>query len=102
MSTTTGENLVSISQITFEYFKINQNLSSTVDNQSYILDIQRYKMYNWLSTVNNKFWLILNFSKVVRDIDTKFIPVVNPYRNPLCTKFEGSRYLEFGFPAKNV
>ena len=65
MSTKTGENLVLISQTTFEYFKINQNSSFTVDNQSYILDIQRYKMYDWLSRGNDKFWLILNYSKVV-------------------------------------
>ena len=33
-------------------------------------------MYDWLSTVNDKFCLILNYSKVVWDIDTKFSPVV--------------------------
>ena len=44
----------------------------------------------------------LNISKVVWDIITKFSPVVSLYRYPLCTKYEGSRCLEFGFPAKNV
>ena len=39
---------------------------------------------------------------MVRDIDTKFLPVVIPYRSPLCTQFEGSGYLRFGFFAKNV
>ena len=32
-----------------------------------------------------------NFSKVSEDINTKFFPVVNLYKNPLCTKIEVSR-----------
>ena len=43
----------------------------------------------------------LNISELVRDINTKFSPVVNLYRNPLCTKFEGSRCFRFEFPAKS-
>ena len=35
-----------------------------------------------------------NFSKVVWDINTKFSPVVNLNRYPLCTKYEGSRCLQ--------
>ena len=46
-------------------------------------------MYDWLSTVNDKFWLILNYSKVVWDIDTKFSPVVVLISFQLFTKFEG-------------
>ena len=45
---------------------------------------------------------ILNFSKVVRDIKTKFLPVVNLYENPLFAKNQGHGCLKFGFPAKNV
>ena len=44
----------------------------------------------------------LNFSKVVWNINTKFSSVVNFNRNLLCTTYEGSRFLRFGFPAKNV
>ena len=53
---------------------------------------------------NNEFLIDLDidFSKVVRDINTKFSPVVNLNRYPLCTKFEGIWCLGFGFPAKNV
>ena len=45
---------------------------------------------------------ILDFSKVVGDINTKFLPVVNLYENPLCAKNQGHRCSKFGFPAKNV
>ena len=102
LGTLTGENLVLISQITFEIFKINQNSSFTVDNQSYILGNQRYKMYDWLSTVIDDFWLILNFSKVVWDINTKFLPVNVPKSIQLCTKFEVLSYTQNGFPAETI
>ena len=100
ISTTTGENLVSISQTTFEWFKINQNLSFTVDNQSYILDIQRCKMYDWLSRGANKFCLILNYLKVVWGIDTKFSPVVVLMSFQLSTKFGVLAWLKMDFPPK--
>ena len=51
-------------------------------------------MYDWLSTVNDKFWLILNYSKVVWDIDTKFSPVVVLISFQLSTKFEGHNSLK--------
>ena len=94
MSTTIDENLVLISQTTFEKFEINQNFSYPLYLQWYILDLQRYKMYDWLSTVNDKFWLILNYSKVVWDIDTKFSPVVVLMSFQLSTKFEGHNSLK--------
>ena len=52
---------------------------------------------------NNEFLIDLDidFSKVVRDINTKFSPV-ELYRRPLCRKFEGSRCPGFGCPDKNV
>ena len=46
--------------------------------------------------------LILNFSEMVWNINTKFSPVVKLYGNLLCTKYEGSRCTKFGFPAKTV
>ena len=51
-------------------------------------------MYDWLSTVNDKFWLILNYSKVVWDIDTKFSPVVVLMSFQHSTKFEGHNSLK--------
>ena len=45
-------------------------------------------MYHWLSRGRYKFWLILNYSKVVWDIDTKFSPVVVLISFQLSTKFE--------------
>ena len=57
-------------------------------------------MYDWLSTVNDEFLLILNYSKVVWDINTKFSLVVNLKKNLLCTKNEGFRCIIFGFPTK--
>ena len=68
--------------------------SLLLDNQSYILDLQRYKMYDWLSTVNYKFWLILNYSKMVWDIDTKFSSVVVLISFQLSTKFEEHNLLK--------
>ena len=46
-------------------------------------------MYDWLSTVNDEFWLIFNYSKVVWDIDTKLSPDVVLISFQLFTKFEG-------------
>ena len=43
--------------------------------------------YPWLSTVSDKFWVILNYSKVVWDINTKFLPVLVLIRIQLFTKF---------------
>ena len=51
-------------------------------------------MYNWLSRGSDKFWLILNYSKVVWDIDTKFSPVVVLMSFQLSTKFEGHNSLK--------
>ena len=51
-------------------------------------------MYDWLSTVNDKFWLILNYSKVIWDIDTKFSPIVVLMGFQLSTKFEGHNSLK--------
>ena len=102
MSTTTGKNLVSISQTTFEKFKINRKSSITVDNQSYILYLWLPKMYDWLSTVNDEFWLILNYSKVVWDIDTKFLPVVVLMRIQFSTKFGTSSCTQNWFLAKTI
>ena len=39
--------------------------------------------------------LILNFSEMAWDINTKFLPIVKLYGNPLCMKYEGS-YNDFG------
>ena len=47
-------------------------------------------------------WSDQDYSKVVRDINTKISPVVNLYENPLCTKNQGHSCPKFGFPAKNV
>ena len=58
------------------------------------LTVQRYKMTNWLSRGRDKFWLILNYSKVVWDIDTKFSPVVVLMSFQLSTKFEGHNSLK--------
>ena len=65
-----------------------------VDNQSVILYLWLSKVTNWLSTVNKEFWLILNYSKVVWDIDTKFSPVVVLMSFQLSTKFEGHNSLK--------
>ena len=59
-------------------------------------------MYDWLSTVNDKFWLILNYSKVVWDIDTKFLPVVVLISFQLSINFGASSYTQNGFPAKTI
>ena len=55
--------------------------------------------WGWIEKTKSS---ILNFSKVVRDINTKFLPVVNLCKNPLCAKNQGHRCSKFGFPAKNV
>ena len=59
-------------------------------------------MTNWLSTVNDKFWLILNYSKVIWDIDTKFLPVVVLMSFQLSIEFGASSYTQNGFPAKSI
>ena len=81
---------------------IGQNSIFTVDNQLYILDIQRYKMYDWLSTESDKFWLILNYSQVLWDIDTKFLSVVVLITIQLSIKFGASSYTQDGFSAKTI
>ena len=73
-----------------------------VDNQSVILYLWLSKVTNWLSTVNKEFWLILNYSKVVWDIDTKFSPVVVLISFQLSTKFGAFSYPHNGFPAKTI
>ena len=59
-------------------------------------------MYDWLTGGNNKFWLILNFSKVVWDIDTKFLPVVVLMSFQLPAKFGDSRCTQNWFPPKTI
>ena len=39
---------------------------------------------------------------MVRDINTKFLPVVNLYKNPLCTKFEVSRCQKIWISHQNL
>ena len=73
-----------------------------MDNQPYIFDIQRYKMCDWLSRENDIFWLILNYLKVVWDIDTKFSPVVVLISFQLFAKFGVSSYTQNGFPTKTI
>ena len=68
----------------------------------YILGNQRYKMYHWLSKGYDEFWLILNYSKVVGDINTKFSPLNVPISIQLCTKFEALSHAQNGFPAKTI
>ena len=59
-------------------------------------------MYHWLSKGYDEFWLILNYSKVVGDINTKFSPLNVPISIQLCTKFEALSYAQNGFPAKTI
>ena len=59
-------------------------------------------MYDWLSRGRDKFWLILNYSKVVWDIDTKFSPVVVLVSFQLFIKFGASSYTQNWFPAKTI
>ena len=101
IGTLTGDNLMLISQTTFELSKINQNSLIPVDNQSVILYLWMSKVTNWLSTVNNEFWLILNYSKVVWDINTKFSPIVVLIKIQLSTKFGASSYTQNGFSRQN-
>ena len=96
IGTITGENLILISQTTFELSKINQNSLIPVDNQSVILYLWMSKVTNWLSTVNNEFWLILNYSKVVWDINTKFSPVNVPMSFQLSIKLGVSLWTQNG------
>ena len=99
MGKLTGENLVLIPQTTFQLSKINQSSLIPVDNQSVILYLWMSKVTNWLSTVNNEFWLILDNSKVVWDINTKFSPVNVPINFQLSTKFGVPSLTQNGFPA---
>ena len=46
------------------------------------------------STVNNEFWLISNYSRVVWDINTKFSPLNVLISFQLSTKFEGHNSLK--------
>ena len=94
--------MVLISQDTCEKFKNNQNLSFPLFLQWYILYLQRYKLYHWRNKGNSKFWLILNFSKVVWDINTKFLLVFVLMRIQLFTKFGCSNYIQNGFPDKAI
>ena len=59
-------------------------------------------MYHWLSKGYDEFWLILNYSKLVGDINTKFSPLNVPISIQLCTKFEALSYAQNGFPAKTI
>ena len=92
ISTTIGENLVSISQTTFEKFKFNQILSLPLDNQSYILYLWISKMYYWISTVNYKF---INFHQLLYSWEIKFllnlVPLATPKMNFPTKLFKTSR-----------
>ena len=88
MSKKTFVNLVLIAWTSFEQFEFNQNLSLALVLQSYILYLWMSKMYDWRSKARDKFWLILNCSKMVWDINTKFSPVFVLIRFQLFTKFE--------------
>ena len=88
MSKKTFVNLVLIAWTSFEQFEFNQNLSLALVLQSYILYLWMSKMYDWRSKASDKFWLILNCSKMVWDINTKFSPVFVLIRFQLFTKFE--------------
>ena len=70
--------------------------------QWYILYLWRYKMYHWRNKGNDKFWLFLNFSKVVWDINTKFLPVKDHNRRQLLTKFEGSWCAQIWISCQNI
>ena len=59
-------------------------------------------MYDWLSRGSDRFWLILNYSKVVGDIDTKFSPVVVLMIFQLSTKCGASSYTLNGFSTKTI
>ena len=85
-----------------ELSKINKKSLIPVDNQSVILYLWMSKVTNWLSTANYEFWLILNYSKVIWDINTKFLPVVVSMRIQFSTKFGASSLTQNGFPAKTI
>ena len=44
----------------------------------------------------------MNYSKVLWDINTKFLPVIDHRRSQLSTKFEGASCTENGFPVKTI
>ena len=54
-------------------------------------------MYHWRNKGNDKFWLILNCSKVIWDINTKFLPAVVLMSFQLFAKF--GRYSFRNWPA---
>ena len=79
ISTTIGENLVSISQTTFEKFKFNQILSLPLDNQSYILYLWISKMYHWFLqwTINlGWFWITQKWFEI---LTPKFHQLMYPW-----------------------
>ena len=55
-----------------------------------------------MAKANDKFWLILNYSKVVWDINTKFLPVEDHNRRQLLTKFEGSWCAQIWISCQNI
>ena len=98
---TISENLVLISQNTFKISKIGDFFSSKCPPLGKKIIFKNYFFPSGGHLEEEKF-SFLNFSKVIWDINTKFSPVVNLNRYPLCTKFEGFWCIGFGFPAKNV
>ena len=55
-----------------------------------------------MAKASDKFWLILNYSKVVWDINTKFLPVGDHNRRQLLTKFEGSWCAQIWISCQNI
>ena len=66
----------------------------TIALQIGILSIWMSEVPIWRANMINEIWLILNYSKVVWDIDTKFSPVVVLISFQLSTKFEGHNSLK--------
>ena len=98
----TGKNLVLISQTTFDYFKNNQFFLDILG--PVLIKLTR----NWLETIitrpkmSRQNWLFLNWSKVVWDINTKFLPVEDHNRRQLLTKFEGSWCVQIWISCQNI
>ena len=85
-------------------FQIFLTFERKLINEQSLITPYRYDFFGKInkrtcSSIRNSI-VILNFSEMVRDIHTTFSPVVQLFRNPFCIKFEGSRCLKFGFPAK--
>ena len=63
---------------------------------------------NWLETINSgpkvsrQNWLFLNDSKLVWDINTKFLPVEDHNRRQLLTKFKGSWCTQIWISCQNI